>query len=47
MSSDESKIVTGAADSVVTIWKDCTEENEIEKRALVEQNVLKYVFDTV
>ena len=31
VSSDESTIVSGAADSVVTFWQDCTEEQQAEK----------------
>lgn len=30
ISSDERTIVSGAADSVVTFWEDCTEEQENE-----------------
>lgn len=37
-------MVTGAADSVITIWKDCTEEKETEKRSAAEQVVLRYFF---
>ena len=31
VSSDESTIVSGAADSAVTFWQDCTEEQQAEK----------------
>jgi U3 small nucleolar RNA-associated protein 13 len=31
ISADEQTIVSGAADSVVTFWQDCTDEQEIEK----------------
>jgi len=31
VSRDERTIVSGAADSVVTFWEDCTEEAETEK----------------
>jgi U3 small nucleolar RNA-associated protein 13 len=30
ISTDERTIVSGAADSVVTFWADCTEEREQE-----------------
>jgi U3 small nucleolar RNA-associated protein 13 len=33
ISSDERTIISGAADSVVTFWEDCTEEVEAEKEA--------------
>jgi U3 small nucleolar RNA-associated protein 13 len=41
VSSDERTIVSGAADSVVTFWKDCTEEDEAEKEAKRTEMVLK------
>jgi len=41
VSSDEKTIVSGAADSVVTFWKDCTEEDEAEKEAKRTEMVLK------
>ena len=31
VSTDESMIVSGAADSVVTFWQDCSEEQQAEK----------------
>jgi U3 small nucleolar RNA-associated protein 13 len=31
LSTDERTIVSGAADSVVTFWEDCTEEEERAK----------------
>jgi len=31
ISTDERTIVSGAADSVVTFWEDCTEQQEEEK----------------
>lgn len=43
VSSDESLIATGAADSVITFWKDCTEEKEMAKRTAAEQTVLRYL----
>lgn len=43
VNSTESMIVTGAADSVITLWKDCTKEKEEERQADVEKTVLKYV----
>jgi U3 small nucleolar RNA-associated protein 13 len=33
--------VSGAADSVVTFWEDCTEEKEKEKEAKKAELVLK------
>ena len=41
MSSDESTIVSGAADSVVTFWQDCTEEEQLEKETQRAQLVEK------
>ena len=43
VSSDERTIVSGAADSVVTFWEDCTEEQELEKEAKRADLVSKYV----
>ena len=43
VSSDERTIVSGAADSVVTFWEDCTEEQEQEKETKRADMVLKYV----
>jgi len=43
ISADEQTIVSGAADSVVTFWKDCTEEVEEEKEAKRVDMVLKSV----
>ena len=43
VSSDERTIVSGAADSVVTFWEDCTEEQEAEKENKRADLVLKYV----
>ena len=43
ISSDERTIVSGAADSVVTFWEDCTEEHESEKEAKRTELALKYV----
>ena len=42
VSSDESTIVTGGADSVITFWKDCTKEVEQEKEEKRVQIVQKY-----
>ena len=42
ISSDERTIVSGAADSVVTFWEDCTEERESEKEAKRTELALKY-----
>ncbi|KAI0053386.1 WD40 repeat-like protein [Auriscalpium vulgare] len=41
VSRDSQTIVSGAADSVVTIWEDCTEEQEAEKEAARTEIVLK------
>ncbi len=41
VSSDESMIVSGAADSVVTFWQDCTEEQEVQKETQRAQLVEK------
>ena len=35
--------MSGAADSVVTFWEDCTEEHEIEKETKRTELALKYV----
>lgn len=43
VTSDEKTIVSGAADSVVTFWEDCTVEQEEEKEAKRAELVLKYV----
>lgn len=43
ISSDERTIVSGAADSVVTFWEDCTEEHEVEKETKRTELALKYV----
>ena len=43
MSSDERTIVSGAADSVVTFWEDCTEEQQQEKETKRAEMVLKFV----
>ena len=42
VSSDERTIVSGAADSVVTFWEDCTEEQESEKEMKRTELALKY-----
>lgn len=36
-------IVSGAADSVLTFWQDCTEEQEVEKESKRATLVLKWV----
>jgi U3 small nucleolar RNA-associated protein 13 len=41
VSSDERTIVSGAADSMVTFWEDCTEEQEREKETKRADMVLK------
>lgn len=43
ISADEQTIVSGAADSVVTFWTNCTEEVEEEKEAKRVDMVLKSV----
>ena len=43
ISKDESTIISGAADSVVTFWTDCTEEMQIEKENARAEMVLKYI----
>lgn len=43
ISKDESTIISGAADSVVTFWTDCTEEIQIEKENARAELILKYV----
>ncbi|KAJ7293063.1 U3 small nucleolar RNA-associated protein [Mycena rebaudengoi] len=39
---DEQTIVSGAADSVVTFWQDCTEEQEVEKEGKRADLVMKW-----
>lgn len=41
INKDERLVVSGGADSVITFWKDCTEEKVLEKLALKEEAVLK------
>jgi U3 small nucleolar RNA-associated protein 13 len=43
ISEDEQTIVSGAADSVVTFWSDCTQTDEREKVNKLESTILKYV----
>ena len=40
-SRDGRTVVSGGADSVVTFWEDCTEEEESDKIAKREDMVLK------
>lgn len=42
ISSDEQTIVSGAADSMVTFWKDCTTEIDSENEIKRTELVLKY-----
>jgi hypothetical protein len=42
VSKDEKTIVSGAADSVITFWEDCTEEKEIEKERKRAETVSKW-----
>jgi U3 small nucleolar RNA-associated protein 13 len=44
VSEDEKTIVSGAADSVVTFWGDCTEVDEKEKVEKLEKLVAKLVY---
>ncbi|KAJ3415807.1 Transducin (beta)-like 3 [Chytridiales sp. JEL 0842] len=37
----ESFIVTGSADSKITIWEDCTEQEELERSQANEEKILK------
>ena len=41
VSTDEQTVVSGAADSVVTFWEDCTEEQAQEKENQRAELVLK------
>lgn len=41
ISADEQTIVTGAADSVVTLWEDCTEEDLEAKETKRTEMALK------
>ena len=47
VSSDESTIVSGAADSVVTFWQDYTEEQQVEKETQRAELVQKYVSPSI
>lgn len=42
VSTDERTIVSAAADSVVTFWQDCTEEEEQENEAKRSELVLRF-----
>jgi U3 small nucleolar RNA-associated protein 13 len=42
VTADESTIISGAADSVVTFWADCTEQEQEEKESKRAELVLKY-----
>jgi U3 small nucleolar RNA-associated protein 13 len=44
VSKDASTIVSGAADSVVNFWEDCTAEQEAKVEEERTAMVLKYVF---
>ncbi|KAI0066551.1 WD40 repeat-like protein [Artomyces pyxidatus] len=44
VSKDSRTIISGAADSVVTFWEDCTEEQEAEKETARAELVLKSAF---
>ena len=43
MSRDNKTIISGAADSVITFWEDCTEEQEAARESVRAELVLKYV----
>jgi U3 small nucleolar RNA-associated protein 13 len=43
VSRDSQTIISGAADSVVTFWEDCTEEQEAARESARVELVLKYV----
>jgi U3 small nucleolar RNA-associated protein 13 len=43
VSRDNQTIISGAADSVVTFWEDCTEEQEAARQSVRAELVLKYV----
>jgi hypothetical protein len=43
VSRDNKTIISGAADSVITFWEDCTEEQEAAREAARAELVLKYV----
>ena len=46
ISKDEKTIISGAADSVVTIWQDVTVEQEEEKAAKEDALIMKCVPDS-
>lgn len=41
VSHDEKTVISGAADSVIAFWEDCTEEDAAEKEAQRSDLVLK------
>jgi U3 small nucleolar RNA-associated protein 13 len=41
VSKDEKHVVSGGADSVITVWEDVTESEELEKIQEQEELVLK------
>ncbi len=43
VSKDSKTIISGAADSVITFWEDCTEEQEAAIESARAELVLKYV----
>ena len=43
MSRDNKSIISGAADSVITFWEDCTEEQEAATESARAELVLKCV----
>jgi U3 small nucleolar RNA-associated protein 13 len=43
VSRDNKTIVSGAADSVVTFWEDCSEEQDAARETARAELVLKYV----
>ena len=42
VSKDERTIASGAADSVINFWEDCTEEQEAARESERAELVLKY-----
>jgi U3 small nucleolar RNA-associated protein 13 len=43
VSRDSKTIISGAADSVITFWEDCTEEQEAARESARTELVLKYM----
>jgi WD40 repeat protein len=47
ISKDEKTVLSGAADSIVTFWEDCTEEQEQEEELKRTELVQKYVLSVL